>query len=360
MILVSDNDSSVVGDPAESSLDCISSPVAIPEAVILSIDVAMVLSMGNKKIDSSLSQTLAGRVAVIGFVSDHSLRSGPWSSGSSSGDSDFSNNLIKERDLSRRGTVGIASERNTLAIDQYQALRSLSPLGFPDSRAPFFAGKKLASTKTSSQSRMPLWSNSERNARHMSLRTSSSYHSLRRRQQVEGFGYRSGRSFHLAPVLSTHSIPSNTSRSSVRGRPPFRPTVLFGMRGSILRHCSSVKYTTRLLTGLTSGEVNISKTFEKQTVKSIANSRAYKRMQVLQPALVAFRIQSPPSIVAGETQPECLRDLFSNGPYKFGSYITRTIRFVSFPLSVFPDAGNRLRLAKSREPHLDPRRQELR
>ena len=100
--------------------------------------------------------------------------------------------------------------------------------------------RSIASTNTSSQSRMPLWSNSERKARHMSLRTSSSYHTLRRRQQVEGFGYPSGRSFHLAPVLSTHSIPSNTKRSSVLGRPPFRPTDLFGIRGSIFFHCSSV------------------------------------------------------------------------------------------------------------------------
>jgi hypothetical protein len=32
------------------------------------------------------------------------------------------------------------------------------------------------------------------------------------------------------------------------------------MRGSIFRHCSSVRYTTRLLTGLTSGEILIPKT----------------------------------------------------------------------------------------------------
>jgi hypothetical protein len=250
MILISDNDTSIVGDPTESALDCISSPVAIPQSVILSIDIPMVLSMWNKKIDSSLPQTFASRIAVVCLVSDYALRSGPWSSGTSFWDSDLSNNLIKESDLSRRGTVGMASERNTLAIDQYQALRSLSPLGFPDSRAPFLAGKKLASTNTSSQSNIPSWSNSERKARHMSLRTSSSYHSLRRRQHVEGFGYRSGRSFYLAPVLSTHSIPSNTKRSSVLGRPPFGSTGFFGIRGSILRHCSSVKYATCLLTRL--------------------------------------------------------------------------------------------------------------
>ena len=73
---------------------------------------------------------------------------------------------------------------------------------------------------------------------------------LRRRQQVEGFGYRSGRSFHPVPVLKIHSIPSNTGLSSVLGRPPFRPTDLFGMRGSISRYCSSVQYTTPSLTGL--------------------------------------------------------------------------------------------------------------
>lgn len=257
MILVSDNDASIVGDPTEGALDCISSPVAIPQSVILSIDVPMVLSMGNKKIDSSLSQTFASRIAIVGFVSDYPLRSGPRPSGSSFGDSDLSNNLIKESDLSRRGRVGMASERNTLAIDQYQALRSLSPLGRPDTRAPFFAGKKLASTKTSSQSRMPLWSSSERKARHTSLRTSASYHSLRRRQHVEGCGYRSGRSFHLAPVLRTQSIPSKTNRSSALGRPPLGRGGGLGMRGSIFFHCSSVRYTTRLLTGLTSGESNI-------------------------------------------------------------------------------------------------------
>ena len=275
MILVSHNDPAVIGDPTEGPLDDISFPVAIPEPVILSIDVPVVLSMRCKEIDSPLSQSFSRRIAVISLIPDHSFGSGPRSSGTSFGDPDFSNNLIKERDLSRRGTVGMASERNTLAIDQYHALRSLSPLGFPDSRAPFFAGKKLASTNTSSHSRMPLWSNSERKARHMSLRTSASYHSLRRRQQVEGFGYRSGRSLHLAPVFRTQRMPSNTKRSSARGRPPLGPTGLLGMSGSIFRHCSSVRYTSHFLTGLTSGEVNIPKISEKQTLKSLAMSRGY-------------------------------------------------------------------------------------
>ena len=41
------------------------------------VDVAMVFSMRNKKIDAFLPQTFASRIAITGIVSDHSLRSGP-------------------------------------------------------------------------------------------------------------------------------------------------------------------------------------------------------------------------------------------------------------------------------------------
>jgi len=95
MTVISYNNPSVVGEPAERSLDCISSTVAIPESVVLSIDVAMVLSTRNKKIDSPLPQTFAGWIAVVRFVSDYSLRPGPRSSGSSSWDLDLSITLSR-------------------------------------------------------------------------------------------------------------------------------------------------------------------------------------------------------------------------------------------------------------------------
>jgi hypothetical protein len=163
--------------------------------------------MRNKKVTPSLSQAFSGRIAFIRLISYHSLGSGPWSSRPSFGDSKFSKYLIKERDLSWGGRVGITSERNTLATDHYHAVCSLSPLGFSDSRAPFFAVNKLASTNNSSQSRFSSWSSSEGKARHMSLSTSSSYNCLSRGQHVEGCGNRFGRSFHLAPVLSTQRMP---------------------------------------------------------------------------------------------------------------------------------------------------------
>ncbi len=230
--------------------------------------------MWRKQVDSSLPESLSKRVAIVRLVADHSFRPGPRPSRPFFGNFDLLECLFGEPDLCWRSRVGIASQRKTLAIDHHHVLCSLSPLGLPDSRAPFFAGEKVPSMNTSSQSSTPLASNSERKALHISFKTSASYHSLRRRQQVEGCGYLSGRSFQRAPVLSIQSIPSKTNRSSALGRPPFGPTGFFGMRGSIFFHCSSVRYTTRLLTGLTSGKLNIPKMSGKQTVNSIAISRA--------------------------------------------------------------------------------------
>lgn len=73
MILVSDNKSSIVSDPAESALDYISSLVAIPESVVLSIDIPVVFAMRRLKVDASFSQTLSSRIAVVRLVSDHTI-----------------------------------------------------------------------------------------------------------------------------------------------------------------------------------------------------------------------------------------------------------------------------------------------
>lgn len=48
----------------------------------------------------------------------------------------------------------------------------------------------------------------------------------------------------------------------------------FGISGSIFAHCSSVRSTTCLLTGLASGESNIPIFMKKQAFKSFVISRA--------------------------------------------------------------------------------------
>jgi len=248
-MFISDHKPSEVSKPRESAFHDISSPVPIPESIVLRIDVSVILPVWPKKVDSPLPQLLPVRIGVIGLVSDHSLWSRFRSSTAFLGDSDVSHDLLKEADLSRRGRRGMASQRNTLAIDHHQKLRSFPPLGLPDPRAPFFAGMNVASTKDSSQSRTPASSNSERKARHISSSTPVSYQSLRRRQQVEGSGYRSGRSRHLAPVLRIQRIPSKQARSSAGGRPPFGRGGRGGIKGLIFSHCSSVNIRCRLLIG---------------------------------------------------------------------------------------------------------------
>jgi len=249
MILISDNESSKASQPGEGALDYKSSPVAIPESVVLSINVSMILPMRGKKVDASLSELLSMGVAVICLITDHSLGPRSGSAGSLFRDLDVFDHLLQEFDLSGRGRVGMASQRNTLAIDHHQVLRSLASLRFSDSRAPFFAGMNVASTKDSSQSRIPSASNSERKARHMSLSTPASYQSLKRRQHVEGSGYSSGRSRHRAPVLRTQRMPSKQARSGTGGRPPFGLGGRGGINGLILSHCSSVNIGFRILIG---------------------------------------------------------------------------------------------------------------
>ena len=257
MMFASDNQAFESPDPRESSLYYPSRAVSSPHPLLLSSLPLPVASMRREQNNASLFETLPQRITVVSFVGNYSFGPCFRSSGPFARHSNGVQGSFCKRYFRWRGRFKDASQRNTLAIDHHHALCSLSLLGFPDCWTPFFAGKKLASMNDSSQSSTPLASNSERKALHISLRTSASYHSFKRRQHVEGCEYFSGRSFHLAPVLSIQRIPSKTKRSSFLGRPPFGRGGGLGISGSIFFHCSSVRYTTRLLTGLTSGELNI-------------------------------------------------------------------------------------------------------
>jgi hypothetical protein len=98
MIFISDNDAPIGRDPTEGSLDCISSPVAIPESVVLSVNIPVVPSVRSQKADPASFQASSNRVAIVGLVADHPLGSGHGSSGSSFG------TRISPRALSRSVT----------------------------------------------------------------------------------------------------------------------------------------------------------------------------------------------------------------------------------------------------------------
>jgi hypothetical protein len=151
---------------------------------------------------------------------------------------------VRQRHLMRGGRVKGHSQRNTLAVRQNHELRALAPLGFADFRPPFLAGMKLPSMKHSAHWIWLFLSNSWMKARQTLSQRPVSSHIRRRLQHVLGLGYFSGKSFHRAPVRKIQRMPSNTRRLSFQGLP-----LLFnlGSRGSIFRHCQSLKYTARLI-----------------------------------------------------------------------------------------------------------------
>jgi hypothetical protein len=153
--------------------------------------------------------------------------------------------------------VKVVPQRNTRAVDHHHPLRALAPLGFPDSRAPFFAGAKLPSKKASLQFNCWRSFNSPRNARQIVSQTSCSSQSRSRRQQVDGDGNSSGISCQRAPLRSIHKMPSNTLRSLARGRPPRGRDGRLGSKGQIFSHWASVSNRPYRAIGPPSGAVGL-------------------------------------------------------------------------------------------------------
>jgi len=240
-------ESAELTEPGIGSLDDPASLVApeLPAVFVLSLFV--VFPVGDDEVDASLLQPFSQRVGVVGAVGDHALR---LRSRSAFGARDFhfGERGFGKRNFSRRGTFEPNSQRKTATVDQYHPLRALAALGFTDCGAPFFAGAKLPSRNVSSHFSRPSPSSAPSNARHASSHTPRSSHCFKRRQQVAGEGYLSGKNRHAAPVCNTHRMPSRQSRFDAHGRP--RPSLRrtgSGSSGAINSHCASLNNSNRFL-----------------------------------------------------------------------------------------------------------------
>ena len=200
----------------------------------------IIAPVGANQLDVALSQSLAKRVTVIRFIGDDPMRLFTGTTSAFTRHGNLVYRFFKQRDLARGCRVQVVSQRNTLAVDHHHPLRTLAFLGLSDAFAPFFAGAKLPSTNASLQSSCPLSSSSVKKARHAFNQTPCSSQSFKRRQQVEGLGYLSGKSAHGAPVRRIHKIPSKTLRLSAQGRPPLRDFGGWGNNASSFFHCLSV------------------------------------------------------------------------------------------------------------------------
>jgi hypothetical protein len=137
------------------------------------------------------------------------------------------------------GSGGVRRERRAVAISQQENAGSASTMTTSHVVTPFFARENEPSPIASSQS-MPLRCSSLLSSRSQAARkTPQRVQSRCRRQQVTGEGYRSGKSFQRAPVISTQRTPSKHSRDERQGRPPRGLTGGSGNRSAIRSHCAS-------------------------------------------------------------------------------------------------------------------------
>ena len=237
-----DNQLAIISEPGKSSLNFPTTSITSQFAAIMVFLLLVILPVWANQFNTSASQTLPKRVTIITFVGNQSFRISSRTTPPLAWHSNVIQRFLEELDLRRGRRVQVVSKRNTLAVDHHHPLRALAPLGLTDAFAPFFAGAKLPSTNASDQSNWPFSSSSERKARQASSQMSCSSQSLSLRQQVEGLGYRFGKSAQGAPVLRIHRIPSKTLRLSAQGLPPFLFDFGFGKNFSIFFHCSFVNF----------------------------------------------------------------------------------------------------------------------
>ena len=256
--IVTNDQAAEVSQPGEGAFHGPAPPVSTERPAVLGRRLAPILAVRGNQLDAAPGQLLAQRITVVAPVGDQAFRLLPRTASTMATPyADRRERRLDEPDLRRGRRVKVVPQRNTRAVDHHHPLRALAPLGFPDSRAPFFAGAKLPSKKASLQFNCWRSFNSPRNARQIVSQTSCSSQSRSRRQQVDGDGNSSGKSCQRAPLRSIHKMPSNTLRSLARGRPPRGRDGRLGSKGQIFSHWASVSNRPYRAIGPPSGAVGL-------------------------------------------------------------------------------------------------------
>jgi hypothetical protein len=239
--LIADYQPAEIAHPGEGSFDFPPVLITFPDFWRLLSALFPMAPIRDQQANALAAQPGSQFIRVIRLVGNQALGPAPGAAPTLAGDFDGCQGGFRQSYFCGRCRGNGASQRNTLAVDHHHPLRALAPPGFPDSGAPFLAGAKLASMKASCQSKAPAASSCDRKVRQIFSHKSCSSQRRKRRQQVTGLGYRSGRSCHRAPVRSIHRMPSKTARLLTLGRPPLDPGLSEGNKGAILAHCSSVR-----------------------------------------------------------------------------------------------------------------------
>src|SRR2546427_7276800 len=137
--VVAHHQSAEVAEPGESPFYGPSPFVAPQRPAVLRRRLATILAMRGDQLDAAPGQLLPQRVTVVAAVGDDAGRLLPGTAGPMP--PSYANRLkrrLGEPDLARGRRTKLVSQRKTRAVDHHHPLCPLAPLGFADSRAPFF------------------------------------------------------------------------------------------------------------------------------------------------------------------------------------------------------------------------------
>ena len=176
---------SIIAEPGNRALDFPAAFVTAKRSSVLTLGSFAVASMRSNQFNSLFFEFISKGIRVVSLVANQIPR---FSIGRCQ-------RIVRQFYLMRGGRMKGHSQRNTFAVRQNHELCAFAPLGFADFLPPFLAGIKLPSMKHSVHWIWLFLSNSWIKTRHILSQISFSSHILRRRQQVLGLGYFSGKSF---------------------------------------------------------------------------------------------------------------------------------------------------------------------
>jgi len=229
----------IAGHKSAKGLDPTDGPLYDPPSAIAAQGPAVLSGWSNaasavrtNQFDPASGQSLSQGIAVRRAIIDQAARD-------LRGDG-LTQQRLNESHFRKAGGVDVDGQGQTIAVDQNHELAAFAAFRGTDAIAPFFAEANVPSAKPSFQLTSPCWSSWWTNRSQAWSHTPLRDHFAKRRQQVTYDGKDRGKSFHRAPLRSTHRIPSRHCLAFAGGRPPRGSGWGTGKRSEISDHCSSV------------------------------------------------------------------------------------------------------------------------
>ena len=232
MIFIARDEPAEVLEPADRAFDSPAAAIAPELAPVLSGRPLAILAVRTDEFDAATRQPRSQLIVVGGQVVKESARL--------FGEKATLQKRFDQRRFMGTGAGDFGGQGKAATIGEDHGLGSLAAFGLADAQPPFFAEENVPSAIPSSQWMRPSRSRQRSSLVQAFVQTPASVQSWKRRQQVGADGKCAGRSFHRAPLRSTHKMPSTHSRAARRGRPPWADGAGSGNKSAINFHCSSV------------------------------------------------------------------------------------------------------------------------